>query len=159
MCTFIWSVVMKLACLLVCRDGRGFFFCGARRGQARPKNRAGRGRSLNLQGRAGQGIHRLIEIMSYSRRNLDLHCVNEVSQYSTFIITIIIMIIIIVQCCYIVLLRLSQIGKILECHLYFAPPLPRGFDCFRYALKKEKRYYLGIFPNMGGGSSQIPKLL
>ena len=24
---------------------------------------------------------------------------------------------------------------------------------------KKKRYYLGIFPNMGGGSSQIPKLL
>ena len=30
---------------------------------------------------------------------------------------------------------------------------------FRYALKKKKRYYLGNFPNMGGGSSQIPKLL
>ena len=29
----------------------------------------------------------------------------------------------------------------------------------RYALKKKKRHYLGIFPNMGGGSSQIPKLL
>ena len=28
-----------------------------------------------------------------------------------------------------------------------------------YALKRKKRYYLGIFPNMGGGSSQIPKLL
>ena len=25
-------------------------------------------------------------------------------------------------------------------------------------LSKKKRYYLGIFPNMGGGSSQIPKL-
>ena len=25
--------------------------------------------------------------------------------------------------------------------------------------QKKKRYYLGIFPNMGGGSSQIPKLL
>ena len=24
---------------------------------------------------------------------------------------------------------------------------------------KKKRYYLGIFPNMGGGSSQISKLL
>ena len=32
------------------------------------------------------------------------------------------------------------------------------FTKLRYALKKN-RYYLGIFPNMGGGSSQIPKLL
>ena len=30
---------------------------------------------------------------------------------------------------------------------------------FRYAAKQKKRYYLGIFPNMGGGSSQFPKLL
>ena len=29
----------------------------------------------------------------------------------------------------------------------------------RYAFKKKQRHYLGIFPNMGGGSSQIPKLL
>ena len=33
------------------------------------------------------------------------------------------------------------------------------FRMIRYALKEKKRYYLGIFPNMGGGSSQIPKLL
>ena len=43
---------------------------------------------------------------------------------------LIIMVIIIVQCCYIVSLWLFWIWKIQECHLYFAPPLPRGFDHF-----------------------------
>ena len=33
------------------------------------------------------------------------------------------------------------------------------YNKLRYAVKQKKRYYLGIFPNMGGGSSQIPKLL
>ena len=35
----------------------------------------------------------------------------------------------------------------------------RAAAAVRYAVKRKKRYYLGIFPNMGGGSSQIPKLL
>ena len=34
-----------------------------------------------------------------------------------------------------------------------------GRVSLRYAFKKKKRHYLGNFPNMGGGSSQIPKLL
>ena len=34
------------------------------------------------------------------------------------------------QCCHIVSLWLSWIGKIRECHLYYAPPLPRGFGHF-----------------------------
>ena len=52
---------------------------------------------------------------------------SEVSQiYPKFIIMIAIMITISVS------LSLSGIGKIRERHLYFAPPLPRGFDqgCF-----------------------------
>ena len=46
-------------------------------------------------------------------------------------------------------------------YLSFSDSKLAGADMllFRYAAKQKKRYYLGIFPNMGGGSSQIPKLL
>ena len=66
---------------------------------------------------------------------------------------LIIMIIIIVQCCYIVSLWLFWIWKIQECHLYFAPPLPRGFDHFCGAGQGRKGVSQG-----GAGNSPLASI-
>ena len=112
------------------RDGRGRFFFTGGAGQGRQST--GWGRGLNLRGRGTYYVYQLIEIICYSRGN-QLICIasSEVSQiYSIFIINIVIVIMIIVQCCHIVSLWVAWIGRIRECHLYCAPPLPRSFDHF-----------------------------
>ena len=86
------------------RDGRGsYFFHKAGRGGARPKiYGAGQGSGLNRWGREGSGrgtycIYQLIEIICYSKGNLNRIALSEVSQmYLTFIILIVIMISIII---------------------------------------------------------------
>ena len=40
-------------------------------------------------------------------------------------------------------------------HRFGHPPSPQSY--LRYAAKQKKRYYLGIFPNMGGGVFPNPK--
>ena len=121
---------MKLSSLLFCRDGREGFFSQGEPGPGKAKKQGGAGKESKS---AGRGRAYISWLKSYPTADETLICFvwSEGSQiYSTFIFLIIIMIIIIDQCCYIVSLRLSWIGKILECHLYFAPRLPCGFDCF-----------------------------
>ena len=81
--------------------------------QTRPKMYdAGRGWGLNLQGRAHTAY------IPYTTAEETLVCIalGEVSQiYLKFII--------IVQCCHIVSLWLSWIGKIRECYLLFCPAI------------------------------------
>ena len=91
----------------------------------------GRGRGLNLQGGAHATYFSRLELYATAEETLICIALSYVSEiYSIFIIMIVVMIIIIVQCCHIVSLWFSGIGKIWECQLYFAPPLPRGFDHF-----------------------------
>ena len=91
-------------------DGEGFFL-GAGHGD---------GGAWAL-GRAG--IACISWLKSYATAEETLFCIC----ISKFIIIIVIMIIIIVQCCHMVSLWFSSIGKIRDCHLYFAAPLLCSF--------------------------------
>ena len=74
---------------------------------------------------AGRGtycLYQLIEIICYTRGNLDWHCRKLVSQiYSTFIVIIVIMLFSVV-----VLFLLSWIGNIREGNLYLSPRFWEG---------------------------------
>ena len=97
------------------------------------RRRGGQGKARSLWGGAeqrsksvGQGtycVYKLIEIICYSRGNLDLHCIkwrnilniqNHDRNYDHYH-------------CHIVPLWVSWIGMIWECDLYFATPLPAAF--------------------------------
>ena len=68
---------------------------------------------------------------------------------------IVIMIIIIVQCCHIVSLWLTWVGKIRECHLYFAPPLTRGVDTFHWAGRAGRGGAARVFHGAGQGREPL----
>ena len=88
-------------------NGSGMYGEGFFQGQGRAKNLQGRERGLNLQGGA-EHILCISRLKTYvAAWNLYLACVKWC------------------QCCHVVPLWHYWIGKIQECHLYFAPPLPR----------------------------------
>ena len=120
----------EIGFLAVLQGWTSRFFSQGELGPGKAKKQGGAGKESKS---AGRGRAYISWLKSCPTADETLICIvwSEGSQiYSTFIFLIVIMIIIIDQCCYIVSLRLSRIRKILECHLYFAPPLPCGFDCF-----------------------------
>ena len=103
------------------------------RGRAGPKS-TGQGRGLNLQG----GAEHILYISAdwnhiVTAWNLYLHCVKwsqpnilKIHNHDRYDHNH-------GQCCHVVSLWHFWIGKIRECHLYCAPPLPRGVDNFCWA--------------------------